>query len=133
MRGSIGCAGFRHGGTTRRHVLQIGALAGLGLPRVLRAEQAPGSRARFRAKSIIFLHQFGGASHHDTFDMKPGAPEKIRGEFQPIATSTAGVHICEHLPRLAARAHRYALVRSLSHRDNNHLMSTHHPIKEADN
>ncbi len=43
-----------------------------------------------------------------------------------MATRVPGLQICEHLPRLAARADRYALVRTLSHRDNNHLMSTHH-------
>ncbi len=60
--------------------------------------------------------------------MKPDAPLEIRGEFKPIQTSVAGTQICEHLPRLAARAHKYALVRSLSHKDNNHLMSTHHVL-----
>src|SRR6185503_6275821 len=64
----------------------------------------------------------------DTFDMKLEAPVEIRGEFKPIDTSLPGLQICEHLPMLAARAHQYALVRSLSHRDNNHLMSTHHVL-----
>jgi hypothetical protein len=72
---------------------------------------------------VIFLT--GGPSHLDTFDMKPEAPAEIRGEFKAVATKLPGVHICEHLSRLAARTDRYALVRSLSHRDNNHLMSTH--------
>src|SRR5205814_7433136 len=55
-------------------------------------------------------------------------PDGIRGEFRPIATSVAGTHVSEHLPRLAARADRYALVRTLSHRDNNHTGATHHVI-----
>jgi hypothetical protein len=58
--------------------------------------------------------------------MKPDAPAGIRGEFRPTATRTRGLLVCEHLPRLAARADQYAVVRSLSHRDNNHLVSTHH-------
>ena len=70
----------------------------------------------------------GAASHHDTFDMKPDAPSGIRGEFQPIASAIAGVPVCEHLPRLAARADKFALIRTLSHKDNNHLMSTHHVL-----
>jgi hypothetical protein len=78
---------------------------------------------------IVFLT--GAASHHDTFDMKPDAPAEIRGEFKPIDTAVPGVRICEHLPQLAARSHRYAIVRSLSHRDNNHLMSTHHVLTGA--
>ncbi len=58
--------------------------------------------------------------------MKPDAPPEVRGEFKPIATSVPGLQVCEHLPRLAARAHKYALVRSLAHRENNHLVATHH-------
>ena len=50
------------------------------------------------------------------------------GEFQPIKTAVAGLHVCEHLPLLAARAKKYALIRTLSHGDNNHLMSTHHVL-----
>lgn len=60
--------------------------------------------------------------------MKLEAPAEIRGEFQPIATSIPGYSICEHLPQLAARASKYAVVRTLSHEDNNHLMSTHHVL-----
>jgi hypothetical protein len=58
--------------------------------------------------------------------MKPEAPPEIRGEFKAIATKVPGLQICEHLPRLAARADKYALVRSLAHRENNHLVATHH-------
>ncbi len=130
-------AAHRHTiGVTRRELLQVGysGLLGVGLPvclgrRAISAEPTPpngkGSR---KPKSVILVFLTGAASHHDTFDMKPEAPLEIRGEFQPIATSTAGMHVCEHLPRLAARAHQYAVVRTLSHRDNNHLMSTHHVL-----
>lgn len=123
-------------GIRRRELLQVGysALLGVGLPVCLsqttRAAEAAGGEgpAPGRAKSIILVFLTGAASHHDTFDMKPEAPPEIRGEFQSIHTSTPGLDVCEHLPRLAARAHHYALVRSLSHRDNNHLMSTHHVL-----
>lgn len=79
-------------------------------------------------KSVIIVFLTGACSHHDTFDMKLEAPAEIRGEFQPIATSIPGYSICEHLPQLAARASKYAVVRTLSHEDNNHLMSTHHVL-----
>ena len=72
---------------------------------------------------LVFLT--GAASHHDTFDMKPDAPTEVRGEFQSIATSVPSLRVCEHLPRLARSCDKYALVRTLSHSDNNHLMSTH--------
>ena len=87
-----GCLDFR---TTcqlsRRRLLEAGTagIAGLSLPALLKAEQRLGSSPR--AKHIIFLHQFGGPSHLDTFDMKPTAPAGIRGEFQPIATGQPGL------------------------------------------
>ena len=60
--------------------------------------------------------------------MKPDAPAEIRGEFNPIETSVPGINICEHLPHLAKQAEKFAIVRTLSHKDNNHLMSTHHVL-----
>src|ERR1700683_2743104 len=57
--------------------------------------------------------------------MKPDAPDVFRGEFRPIATSVPGVQICEHLPRLAQRAHQLALVRSMTHNDVDHTKATH--------
>jgi hypothetical protein len=109
----------------RRELLQVGssALLGLGLSSVM-------ARANTVAKpkSVLIVFLTGAASHHDTFDMKPEAPAEIRGAFQPIATSVPGVFVSEHLPKLAERAHRYALVRTFSHGDNNHLMSTHHVL-----
>lgn len=118
--------------STRRNALQA---IGYSLPLFhaaassrVRADQSTTSAPQPRAKSLIIVFCTGAISHHDTFDMKPDAPLEIRGEFKPIQTSVAGTQICEHLPRLAARAHKYALVRSLSHKDNNHLMSTHHVL-----
>jgi hypothetical protein len=73
---------------------------------------------------MIFLT--GAPSHIDTFDLKPDAPDAIRGEFRAIASRVPGIQVCEHLPRLASRTDKYAIVRSLSHRENNHLVATHH-------
>lgn len=130
-------ASHRHPtGLNRREVLQVGysGLLGLALPSVLanraqaaNVEQSKGTLPQ-KPKSVLIVFLTGAASHHDTFDMKPEAPAEIRGEFQPIATSVPGLQICEHLPQLAQRAHKYALVRSFSHHDNNHLMSTHYVL-----
>jgi uncharacterized protein (DUF1501 family) len=73
------------------------------------------SAARPRAKSTILLWLSGGASHLDTWDLKPDAPAEFRGEFKPIATSAPGVRLCEHLPLLARQAHHLAVVNSLGH------------------
>jgi len=72
------------------------------------------------AKSVIFIFLSGGLGQHDSFDPKPNAPAEIRGEFQPIASATPGIQICEHLPKLAARRDKWALVRSLTHPYNEH-------------
>jgi hypothetical protein len=107
---------------SRRRAIQIGGLgvAGLALPRLLAAEasRSAGSPAP-RADACILIFLNGGPSHLDMWDMKPAAPEGIRGEFAPIASSLPGVQVCEHLPRLAAQMHRAMLIRSLHHTVNN--------------
>ncbi|MDG2123775.1 MAG: DUF1501 domain-containing protein [Verrucomicrobiales bacterium] len=107
---------------TRRSLLQAGGigLLGLGMADVaaLRAAASPSSSAR--PKSVIYIFLSGGLSQHDSFDMKPDAPQDIRGEFSPIRTNTPGLHICEHLPELAKRSHLWSLCRSLGHDWNEH-------------
>ncbi len=106
---------------TRRRLLQIGGLGllGLNLPPLLRRAQAGGAR-RPRAKSVIFLHQFGGVGHLDTFDMKPSAPLQIRGEYRPIASSVPGIQVCERLPGIARIMDKVTLIRSMHHGMKNH-------------
>ena len=74
---------------------------------------------------MIVILLSGGLGQHDSFDMKPEAPEGIRGEFKPIDTAVPGIRMCEHLPRLAARANKLAIVRSMSHPEANHLPAVH--------
>jgi hypothetical protein len=121
-----GCRGFRHAhGLTRRQWLQVGGIGalGLGLPHLL-AAQPPARRGR--ARSCILVFAWGGPSQLDTWDPKPDAPAEVRGEFRSIATSVPGTRVSEHFPRLAGLAHRYAVVRSLTHDDPAHLSSVHH-------
>jgi hypothetical protein len=103
---------------------------GLGLPSIIggRADAAKAARASAQPKQVLIVFLTGAASHHETFDMKPDAPLEVRGEFKPTSSSIAGLHVSEHLPKLAAQADKYAIIRSLSHKDNNHLMSTHHVL-----
>lgn len=67
-----------------------------------------------KAKSVILFFLCGGASHIDTWDMKPEAPAEYRGPFSPIPTSAPGIRLCEHLPMLAQQAHHLALIRSVN-------------------
>src|SRR4051812_889975 len=103
MPADFACPDFRRATFSRRRLLQVGAagLAGLSLPGWLRAagRSRPG---KAKAKAVIFLHQFGGPSHLETFDMKPAAPAEIRGIFNPAPSKLVGVPVCEKLPRMAA-------------------------------
>jgi hypothetical protein len=106
-------------------MIQAGSigLLGLGMNHLagLREASAAGaSRPSGKAKSCIYIFLSGGLAQHDSFDMKPDAPDNVRGEFQPIATRTPGIQICEHLPLLAERSNLWALVRSLTHSSNEH-------------
>ncbi|MBI5761166.1 MAG: DUF1501 domain-containing protein [Planctomycetales bacterium] len=101
----------------RRTFLVAGGLSYFGhdlASPLLAAEGAGGpQRGRKVAKSVIMIWLSGGASHIDSWDMKPTAPAEYRGPFQPVATSTPGVLLCEHLPHTARQAHHLAVVRSL--------------------
>ena len=121
--------GFAHPQCSRRTAVQAGAigLLGLGMNHVpaLQAIAAPGHAVTTRARSCIYIFLSGGLSQHDSFDPKPDAADTIRGEFRPIATNTAGVQICEHLPMLAQRSDLWSIVRSLTHPSNDHSAGHH--------
>jgi len=116
---------FEHPPISRRVALQAGSLGLLGLGtnhlEALRAAAPAGDAPReHSAQAVIYIFLSGGLAQQDSFDPKPLAPENVRGEFQPIATRTDGVYICEHLPMLATRSNKWALVRSLTHPYNEH-------------
>lgn len=115
---------------TRRGFVQVGysGLLGMSLPGLLAARGVAASNTTGRARSVIVILLSGGVGQHDSFDMKPDAPDKVRGEFKPIATAVPGIQMCEHLPRLAARADQLAIVRSMSHPEGNHLVAVHHVL-----
>jgi hypothetical protein len=110
----------------RRTMLQAGSigLLGLGLNHLAGLREATAAvsspKPAGSAKACIYIFLSGGLSQHDSFDMKPAAPDDIRGEFRPIATRTPGIQICEHLPLLAQRSELWSLVRSLTHPSNDH-------------
>jgi hypothetical protein len=111
----------------RRELLRVGSLGllGLGLPEWLEARQTRPVRSA-RARSCILLFMWGGPAHQDTWDMKPDAPAEYRGEFHPIATRVPGLRICEHLPRLAQKTDKLAIIRSMTHPDVDHTTATHY-------
>jgi len=103
-------------------MLRIGSLGavGLSLSDLLRCEATAAVEERRPAKSVILLWLWGGPSHLDTFDMKPGAPLEYRGPYEPVPTTVPGIAICELLPHLAKRADKYAILRSLHCSSNDH-------------
>jgi hypothetical protein len=109
------CEGFH-----RRDFLKIGAagVLGLSLPQLLRLEaraEKTEAKAKAKAKAVIMLWLAGGPATIDMWDLKPDAPEDIRGDFKPIDTAAKGVQISEHLPKTAKVADRMTIVRSLNH------------------
>lgn len=112
-------------GLSRRRLLEVGSSAAFGitLPQLLQAEsQATSSDIpRFgQAKSVVVIFLWGGPGQQDLWDPKPEAPSVLRSEFQPISTRIPGTQISEQLPKLAQQAHRYTIVRSVTHRDFEH-------------
>ncbi|MEX2027401.1 MAG: DUF1501 domain-containing protein, partial [Pirellulaceae bacterium] len=106
---------------SRRELLRVGGTGflTLSLSRLLQAAEERELTLPAKADSCIILMLNGGPSHLDMWDMKPDAPENIRGEFKPIASSLPGVPLSEHLPKLATQLHRCCLVRSMHHSVNN--------------
>lgn len=121
----------RHPVFPRRIALQAGGIGLLGLGmnhcdalRAADANAGGGPPAGSRAKSAIYIFLSGGPSQHDTFDPKPEAPPGIRGEFDSIEAATPGIRVSEHLPLLAQRSDKWALLRSLTHPENEHGAGT---------
>ena len=106
----------------RRSVLQLGggAVAGLGLSRLLEAQALSAQGGSTPDTSVILVWLPGGPSHMETYDLKPDAPSAYRGEFRPISTTVPGLDLCEHLPRHARCADKFTVIRSIHHHSANH-------------
>ncbi|MBI2949621.1 MAG: DUF1501 domain-containing protein [Verrucomicrobia bacterium] len=126
-------------GIDRRDFLRIGAVGLLGielsLPALLeRQARAAGASGPKRDVSVIWVFLKGGMSTIDTFDLKPDAPSDIRGEFKSIPTRIPGLHVSEHLPKVAGQMDKFSLVRSFGHRNADHgpadhyMLTGYHPI-----
>lgn len=125
------CGNFRVQSLSRREVLRVGGLAGLGLslPGMLQARDraasakpaAVASESFGKAKQVIVLFLHGGHPQQETFDPKPDGPSTVRGEFGAISTSLADVRVSELLPHTSRIMHKLATIRSMSHRYTDHI------------
>ena len=127
---------FRAGAISRNDFLQAGfsGLLGLGLADVLSARETPPRPAEPKAatpaplgaaQSVILVFQTGAPAHQDIWDLKPDAPDTVRGEFKPIDTDVPGIQVGPHIPKLSQVAHKYAIVRSMTHSTPGHEYGTH--------
>ncbi|WP_309721891.1 DUF1501 domain-containing protein [Armatimonas sp.] len=109
--------------------LKAGALLGLSMTDLFEAEEAQAAGLQnATAQSAVVIWLGGGASHLDTFDLKPDAPAEIRGQFNPINTKANGMQISEHLPLLAAQADKFSLIRSMTTGEAAHERGTHYML-----
>lgn len=107
---------------TRRDALKLGALGATGIP-LAGAQSARANEGHIRpatAKRCIYIFLCGGPSQLDMWDLKPHAPDSIRGPFQPIATSVPGFQIGDLLPLTARHADKFAIIRSMMHSSTSH-------------
>jgi hypothetical protein len=117
---------------SRRRFLQAGGVGALtmGLPGVVAAgvDADRGLRGVAAQRSCIFVLLCGGPSHLDTWDLKPEAPQDIRGPYRPIATTVPGMRISELNTRLSTLTQHFSLIRSMTHVGNisNHFDAMHH-------
>lgn len=114
---------------SRRAVLKVGGagMLGLTMPKILRGMEASPT-IKPKAKSVIFLFQWGGPSQLDTFDMKPYAPATVRSPYRPIASSADGIEVCELLPEMAKRMHHTTLIRTMTHTMKNHASAGYYAL-----
>ncbi|MEX0714155.1 MAG: DUF1501 domain-containing protein, partial [Pirellulales bacterium] len=124
----FGCVASDHPRVDRRTLVRAGGLSliSAGMSDLLRLEAQAATAARpARAKAVVFVWANGGPSQHETWDPKPDAPAEVRGEYGPIATRVGGLRICEYLPKLAERADKYAVVRTMHHTADRQFRNEH--------
>lgn len=113
----------------RRAMLRVGGagMLGMSMPKLIRAAEQT-RQIKPRAKSVIFLFQWGGPSQLDTFDMKPDAPAAARSPYRPISSSADGIEVCELLPNMARQMHHVSLIRTMTHKMKNHASAGYYAL-----
>ena len=114
------------GGMLRRDFLRFGSLAGIGLADILRMQHASAAdKPAGKDINCIFIFIVGGMPQQDMWDLKPDAPDGIRGDFKPISTRVPGVQISDVLPKISKVTDKLAILRSMTHDDSDHGRGFH--------
>src|SRR5262245_642966 len=116
---------LRESAPTRREMMILSAAGVLGVWvsgwfELLAGRAAEAAARGVKHKSCILLWMDGGPSHLDTFDLKPDAPDYVRGEFKPIPTSVPGIQICERFEKLAHLMQHAAILRGMCTEEADH-------------
>ncbi|WP_437194543.1 DUF1501 domain-containing protein [Planctomicrobium sp. SH527] len=103
------------GPLSRREFMNIGltGFAGLSWPGLLRLRAESGITSNKEKTAVILVWLPGGLSHLDTFDPKPDSGSEYRGPFKTISTAVPGTMFTELLPRHAAIADKFTVLRSM--------------------
>lgn len=119
-----------HSTTHRRDFLAVSGFGALSLfcNNWLKAETPVSRRPNAKAKSVIMIYNCGAPSHTDLWDMKPDAPEGVRGLYKPVATNVPGIQFSELMPHLTKHADKMAIIRSVHHRHSSHNGGMHWSI-----
>lgn len=112
---------------SRREFIRTSALGTLGMQLGSSAfAQSLSPLKKARARAVIEIWMWGGPSHIDTFDPKPGAGHDFIGPYTDVLeTNVPGIQISARLPRLAQQADKYSLIRSLTHGIKAHETATY--------
>lgn len=96
------------------------------------AEAREKAKGKGKIKSVIQIFLWGGMSHTDTWDPKPGTGYDYLGELDKfMPTNVKDIQISTLFPQLAKQADKYSLIRSMTHGNDGHetaayLMQTGH-------
>ncbi len=110
-----------HSAVSRRAFLSAAGAVPFALGSQLSAGNTSPEYGEVKAKSVLVLWLWGAPSHIDSFDPKPYAAPEVRGPFGTIPTKVTGLRFTELFPKMAARADRFALIRSMQNQDGDHL------------
>jgi uncharacterized protein (DUF1501 family) len=121
---------------SRRELLLAGGMSmfSLGMPGIVMARDSAMGGLGGRQKSCIFILLCGGASHLDTWDLKPDAPAEIRGPYKPIETTVPGMRLSELHPKLAKLGKHLAVIHSMNHPGaiSNHFDAMHNCLSGSE-